>query len=161
MADVAPSAERVQAAATAAGLVVAIVHMPDSTRTAEAAAAACGCSLGQIVKSLVFVGRNTARPYLLLVSGANRVDERGVAAHLGEAVQRPDADYVRDLTGFAIGGIPPIGHATPLATFIDEDLLAHQTVWAAAGTPHAVFSVDPRDLAARIGARPIRVKPAE
>ncbi|MEJ1160783.1 YbaK/EbsC family protein [Prosthecomicrobium sp. N25] len=147
--------ERVRAAAEALGLPIEIVTMPDSTRTAEEAAAACGCPVGAIVKSLVFVGRESRRPILMLVSGVNRVDEEAVARDLGEAVDRPDARFVREVTGFAIGGVAPFGHATPLATRIDRALLAHDRVWAAAGTPHAVFSVDPRDLAGRIGAEPI------
>ena len=127
--------------------------MPQSTRTAEEAAAACGCSVGQIVKSLVFRGAQSGKPYLLLVSGANRVDEKAVAAHLGEALKRPDADYVRGVTGFAIGGIPPLGHDTPLATFMDETLLTYDTVWAAAGTADAVFPVRARS-AGRSDGRP-------
>ena len=98
--------------------------MTAPTRTAEEAASACGVTVGQIVKSLVFSGADSGKPYLLLVSGANRVNEKGVAAHLGEKLKRPDADAVRALTGYAIGGIPPFGHATPLATYMDRDLLA-------------------------------------
>ena len=110
MSELKPAAQRVQAAIDAKGLGGKVRHMPQSTRTAEEAAAACGCSVGQIVKSLVFRGAQSGKPYLLLVSGANRVDEKAVARHLGEALKRPDADYVRGVTGFAIGGIPPLGH---------------------------------------------------
>ena len=152
------SALRVAEAAAALGLTVEVREMPASTRTAEEAAAACGCDVAQIVKSLVFRGRTSKEPWLLLVSGANRVDEKGIAAALGEALKRTDAEDVRALTGYAIGGIPPLGHATPLATVIDEDLLAHDVVWAAAGTPNAVFPVAPRDLARVTGARILRVK---
>src|SRR5688572_29789661 len=113
-----PSALKVQAAAQQLGLSIDLREMSQSTRTAEEAAAACGVGVGQIVKSLVFTGAATGEPYLLLVSGSNRVNEKGVAAHLGEALKRPDADSVRELTGFAVGGIPPFGHATPLPTFI-------------------------------------------
>jgi prolyl-tRNA editing enzyme YbaK/EbsC (Cys-tRNA(Pro) deacylase) len=120
--------------------------MPASTRTADEAAAACGVRVGQIVKSLLFLGAESGRPYLLLASGANRVDEQGVAAELGEPLVRPKAEAVRTLSGFAIGGVPPLGHATALATYIDRDLLQYDVVWAAAGTPHAVFAVDPRAL---------------
>jgi prolyl-tRNA editing enzyme YbaK/EbsC (Cys-tRNA(Pro) deacylase) len=137
------------------GLVIAVRRMAQSTRTAEEAAAACGCAVGQIVKSLVFAGASSGRPYLLLVSGANRVDQDGVAGSIGEAVIRPEAALVRNWTGFAIGGIPPFGHDTPLPTFIDRDLLVHRTVWAAAGTPTAVFSVDPHALAAAVRATTI------
>lgn len=148
---------RVEAAAAALGLAVAVRTMPDSTRTAADAAAACGCAVGQIVKSLVFVGRDSDRPLLLLVSGANRVDEEAVAESIGEALARPDAKRVREVTGFAIGGIPPFGHATALPTFLDEALLAYDTVWAAAGTPNAVFSVSPGALAKAVSARVVRV----
>lgn len=146
------AARRVEAAAHAAGLAIRVVEMPSTTRTAEEAAAACGCPVGAIVKSLVFVGKASGKPYLLLVSGANRVDEKGVARHLGEALRRPDAAFVRDLTGFAIGGIPPLGHPLAITTCLDPDLFAHAEVWAAAGTPHAVFAVDPHALARATGA---------
>jgi len=151
------AAARVQAAAEALGLAVEVRIMPDSTRTAADAAAACGCTVGQIVKSLVFQGKDSGRPILLLVSGANRVDEKGVAVVIGEPLVRPDAGFVREATGFAIGGIPPLGHAAPLSTWIDEDLLQHITVWAAAGTPNAVFAVNPVKLRDAVGARPLRV----
>jgi prolyl-tRNA editing enzyme YbaK/EbsC (Cys-tRNA(Pro) deacylase) len=148
---------RVEAAARALGLAIEVSTMPASTRTAVEAAAACGCAVGQIVKSLVFVGRDSDRPLLLLVSGSNRVDEAGVAGVVGEPLARPDAKRVREVTGYAIGGIPPFGHATPLRTFLDEDLLAHPVVWAAAGTPNAVFAVAPRALADAVGAQVLRV----
>ena len=148
------SARRVADAASAAGIEIAVVEMPDSTRTAEDAAAACGCDVAQIVKSLVFVGADTGRPYLLLVSGVNRVDEAGIADLLGEPLKRPDGRTVRDLTGYAIGGIPPIGHSGEIPTVIDEKLLGFDTVWAAAGTPRCVFSVDPAALRDAAGARP-------
>jgi prolyl-tRNA editing enzyme YbaK/EbsC (Cys-tRNA(Pro) deacylase) len=151
------SARRVQEAARAKGLDVTVVEMAESTRTAEEAAAACGCAVAQIVKSLVFRGAASGKPYLMLVSGANRLNEKGVAAALGESLARPDAAYVRDVTGFAIGGIPPLGHATPMQVFIDEDLLGYDTVWAAAGTPRAVFAVDPKRLAEAARARTMKV----
>ncbi len=150
--ELAPAAARVAAAARDLGLTIEVVAMPASTRTAEEAAAACGCAVAEIVKSLVFRGRISKRPYLLLVAGSNRVDETAVAASIGEALARAPADDVRAITGYAIGGIPPFGHATPLAVFVDADLLGHARVWAAAGTPHAVFAVDPQALAAAVGA---------
>ncbi len=146
MSELPPSAQKVQDAATALGLGVTVREMEMPTRTAEEAAAACGVTVGQIIKSLVFLGADSGKPYLLLVSGSNRVNEKGVASHLGERLKRPDADYVRDLTGFAIGGIPPFGHATALATYMDVDLLQYDVVWAAAGTPRAVFPIDPKKL---------------
>jgi prolyl-tRNA editing enzyme YbaK/EbsC (Cys-tRNA(Pro) deacylase) len=141
----------------AAGLDASIVQMPASTRTAEEAADACQCSPSQIVKSLVFQGKTTGTPLLLLVSGTNRVDVKLVAGPIGESLGRPDANYVREVTGFAIGGIPPLGHASPLKTYFDEDLLRHERVWAAAGTPNCVFCVHPADLAGALGATTIRV----
>jgi prolyl-tRNA editing enzyme YbaK/EbsC (Cys-tRNA(Pro) deacylase) len=152
-----PSALKVQTAADRLGLAIAVREMSEPTRTAEEAAAACGCAVGQIVKSLVFQGRESGKPYLLLVSGKNRVDEKAVAQALGEALTRPDAHQVRAWTGFAIGGIPPFGHATAMPTFVDEDLLAYEVVWAAAGTPFAVFSVEPKALAEAVGAKTIGV----
>lgn len=152
-----PSAEKVQAAARRLDLSIRIVEMAESTRTAEEAAAACGCEPGQIVKSLIFRGAESGEPYLLLVSGSNRVNEKAVATILGEVLARPNADYVRQVTGFAIGGIPPFGHDTSLPAFMDEDLLRFETVWAAAGTPRAVFEVAPDRLAKAIAAKIIRM----
>lgn len=110
-----------------------------ATRTARQAADAVGCEVGQIVKSLVFRGTVTQRPVLMLTSGANRVDERMLSKHVQEPVAKADAEFVRDHTGYAIGGVPPFGHQQPLLTFIDADLFRYQVVWAAAGTPNAVF----------------------
>jgi prolyl-tRNA editing enzyme YbaK/EbsC (Cys-tRNA(Pro) deacylase) len=152
------AAQRVRAAASELGLTIEIRLMSATTRTAADAAAACGCEVGQIVKSLIFEGKTTHAPYLILVSGANRVDEDKVEHVLGEAIVRPDADFVRDATGFAIGGIPPIGHTAQVRTYIDLDLLQYETVWAAAGTPNAVFSVNPRALAAAASAGTIAVR---
>ena len=148
---------RFVAAAGRLGLTVELKEHEQSTRTAEEAAAACGCAVGQIVKSLVFKGRKSGKPYMLLVSGDNRVDQKGVAAQIGEPLDRPDADFVRELTGFAIGGIPPFGHDTPLATFMDEDLFRHAAIWAAAGSPNAVFPTSPVELERACGATRIKV----
>jgi prolyl-tRNA editing enzyme YbaK/EbsC (Cys-tRNA(Pro) deacylase) len=159
MQDLPPSAAKVAAAAESLGLPIAIRLMPATTRTAEEAAAACGTSVGQIVKSLIFEGSESGTPLLLLVSGKNRVDEKAVAARIGEGLKRPDAQRVRDITGFAIGGIPPLGHASALSAYIDPDLLAYEEVWAAAGTPNAVFPVDPNRLASAIGATTLPMRP--
>ena len=152
------SAKRVQDAARARGLTIAVREMAESTRTAEEAAAACGVTVGQIVKSLVFLGGESGRPYLLLVSGANRVNEKDVARHLGEKLKRPDANAVRALTGYAIGGIPPFGHDTAIATYMDVDLMQYDVIWAAAGTPKAVFAVAPEKLREAAGAVVIEVR---
>jgi len=157
MADLKPAAQRVQDALRDKGLDAQVRHMPQATRSAEEAAAACGCSVGQIVKSLVFRGAVSGTPYLLLVSGANRVNQADIAQVIGEALRRPDANDVRDITGFAIGGIPPLGHRTPLATYMDAALLNYALVWAAAGTPDAVFPIAPQRLAAAAGASIISV----
>jgi prolyl-tRNA editing enzyme YbaK/EbsC (Cys-tRNA(Pro) deacylase) len=146
------STDRVRAAAETAGLSMRIEVMPQSARTAEEAAMACGTSVAQIVKSLLFRKAESGEPVLLLVSGKNRVDETAIAAQLGERVERVDARGVREITGFAIGGVAPMGSLTPLATFMDADLMQFETIWAAAGAPHAVFQTAPRQLAEAIGA---------
>ncbi|HEX9790484.1 MAG TPA: YbaK/EbsC family protein [Kiloniellales bacterium] len=145
------SAQRVQAALAAHGIAAEVREFPASTRTSAEAAAAIGCTIGQIAKSLVFRARTTDRAVMVIASGANRVDEKAVAARLGEPIGRADADFVRARTGFAIGGVPPIGHAEPLPIFIDRDLLAFDEIWAAAGTPNAVFRLRPADLVAMTG----------
>ncbi|MCU0789929.1 MAG: YbaK/EbsC family protein [Nitratireductor sp.] len=149
--------QAVAAAAKSSGLDIAIRLMDASTRTAEEAAAACGCEVGQIVKSLVFQSKESGRPILLLVSGANRVKESAVAREIGEKILRPDADFVREQTGFAIGGIPPLGHARPLETWFDKALLQYSVVHAAAGTPNAIFAVDPNELLKACAAKAITV----
>ena len=147
MSELEPAARRVQEALRAKGLDCEVRHMGRTTRTAEEAAAACGCDVGQIVKSLVFRGSKSGEAYLLLVSGKNRVNEGSVAGRIGEPLVRPNANFVREATGFAIGGVPPLGHAQALATFMDEALMAYDVVWAAAGTPDAVFPIAPARLA--------------
>jgi prolyl-tRNA editing enzyme YbaK/EbsC (Cys-tRNA(Pro) deacylase) len=151
------STDRVRAAAEAAGLDLAIREMPESTRTAEDAAAACGTTVAQIVKSLVFKKAESGEPVLLLVSGANRVDQTAIKGAIGETLARMDADAVRAYTGFAIGGVAPLGSLQPLATFMDAHLLQFDAVWAAAGSPNAVFEVHPRALAEATGATIVSV----
>ena len=141
-----PSAQRVQEALAAPGLPCQVVELPASTRTAQEAAQAIGCSVAQIVKSLIFRGSRTGKPILVLASGVNRVDEKKLGELAGEPVGKADADFVRQQTGFAIGGVPPVGHAAPIETYIDADLLQHEEIWAAAGTPRAVFRLKPQDL---------------
>ncbi len=147
------SARRVQEALAAQGFAFEVREFPDSTRTSAEAAAAIGCSVAQIAKSLVFRGGESGRAVLIIASGANRVDPAKAEALLGEAIKRADADFVREATGFAIGGVPPLGHDRPLVTLIDEDLLAFEEVWAAAGTPNAVFRLSPKDLGDLTGGR--------
>ncbi len=146
------SAQKVQDALVARGYAdCRVVEMPDSTRTAAEAAAAIGCTVAQIAKSLVFRGAESGAPVLVIASGTNRVDPHKLAALLGEPVEKPDADYVRARTGYVIGGVPPLGHSEPLRTLIDRDLLAFEDIWAAAGTPRAVFRLTPGDLVSMTG----------
>jgi len=143
---------RVAAAAAAAGLEISIQRFPEGTRTADDAARAVGCDVAQIVKSLVFVA--DGRPMIALISGADRLDPRRLASAMGaQRVDRADGDAVRTATGFAIGGVPPIGHSRTLTILMDRRLLEHAVVWAAAGRPDAVFSAAPEDLLRASGAR--------
>lgn len=151
------SALRVQRALAAAGLSTRVVELPDSTRTAAEAAAAIGCRVEQIAKSLIFQRADSGQPVLVIACGANRVDERLVSSHLGGEISKADASFVRSATGFAIGGVPPLGFEAPIETLIDEDLFDLDTLWAAAGTPHAVFSITPRQLVDATGGRVVRV----
>jgi prolyl-tRNA editing enzyme YbaK/EbsC (Cys-tRNA(Pro) deacylase) len=151
------SALRVQAALIAAGSIAEIVEMPDSTRTAEEAAAACGCEVGQIVKSLIFRGGDSGDAYLVLTSGTNRVHEKRLGRQLGEKLERADADFVRAVTGYAIGGVPPLAHSGPTVVVMDEDLADHDVIWAAAGTPRCVFATTPGELLAVTGATSLTV----
>ncbi len=150
--DVAGSIDRVRAAADAAGLAIEIKRMGASTRTAQEAADQCGCEVDQIVKSLIFKGDKSGALYLFLVSGTNRLDQAKAAALAGEELGRADPREIRDRTGFAIGGVAPIGYEAPLPTFADETLLSHDIVWAAAGAHDAVFSAEPKALVAASGA---------
>ena len=140
------SAQKVQEALNKYSVSCQVVEMPQSTRTAEDAARAVGCQVGQIVKSLVFQGKQSHQALLVATSGANRVNEKKIAGLISEPLSKADADFVRDKTGFAIGGVPPVAHAQPIRIFIDEDLLQYDEIWAAAGTPRALFKLTPRDL---------------
>lgn len=153
-----PQAQKVQEALRAAGCQSTVQELPDSTRTAVEAAQACGCSVGQIVKSLIFVLDPPGKPILALVSGTNRVNEAGFGQRLGGKLGKASADQVLQATGFVIGGVPPLGHASPLATYLDEGLLQYEVVGAAAGTPHAVFPIAPQELLRVTGAMTVQVK---
>jgi prolyl-tRNA editing enzyme YbaK/EbsC (Cys-tRNA(Pro) deacylase) len=152
------SSARVEAALKQRGYALRVLELPASTRTATDAAAAIGCEVRHIAKSLVFKGRDTNVPILVVASGRNRVDEKKLGRLMAEPVDKADADFVRRCTGFAIGGVPPVGHAQPLKTFIDEDLLNGETIWAAAGTPHAVFALTPPDLIEMTGGQVVVLK---
>lgn len=151
------SARRVQEVLDTLGLSLQVVELPASTRTAVEAAQAVGCDVGQIVKSLIFKTGNSRQPLLVIASGANRVNERLIEALIGEPLGKADAEFVRQHTGFAIGGVPPVGHIQPLVTFIDEDLLQYEEIWAAAGTPNAVFRLHPSDLLRMTGGKVINI----
>jgi Cys-tRNA(Pro) deacylase len=153
-----PSARKVQQALQARGLACEVVQMNETTRSAEDAARAVGCQIGQIVKSLIFEGRQSHRPILVVASGVNRVNEKTLQRHVSEPVKMARADYVRETTGFVIGGVPPIGHSSQLNTFIDEDLLQYAEIWAAAGTPHAVFRLTPDQLKMITNGKVISIK---
>lgn len=158
-AELPTSAARVQAALQRLGMPFQVVTMPSTTGTAQEAAAAIGCTVGQIAKSILFRGATTGKPILVVASGTNRVNESVVGSVAGEVLEKPKraADFVREATGYVIGGVPPVGFPQPIATFIDEDLLQYETVWAAAGTPFSVFSLDPNALAVMTGGTVIRV----
>jgi len=148
-----PSAQKVQDVLRSRGFANEVVQLADSARTSAEAAAAVGCDVAQIAKSLVFRAKESGRAVLVVASGTNRVDEKKVAALLGEPIGRADPDFVRAETGYAIGGIPPIGHARPIVTFVDEELLKLEKIWAAAGHPHAVFPLTPAELVEMTGGR--------
>jgi prolyl-tRNA editing enzyme YbaK/EbsC (Cys-tRNA(Pro) deacylase) len=153
-----PAAQRVQDALKAAGFACQVEELPESTRSAAEASSAIGCGVEQIVKSLVFRGQSTGRAILAVVSGVNRVDEAKLSALVGEGVGKADAEFVREKTGYAIGGVPPLGHAESLLCVIDEDLLQHEEIWAAAGTPRAVFRLTPAELERITGGRVVTLK---
>ncbi len=153
-----PTAQRMQELLRASGYDYQVIETAQSARTAAEAAQVIGCGVEQIVKSLIFRAKETSRPVLVVASGANRVNEKLIAALLGEAIERATPDFVRQHTGYAIGGVPPLGHPAPLTTFIDEDLLQYPQIWAAAGTPHAVFPLTPADLVKMTGGQIVGVK---
>jgi prolyl-tRNA editing enzyme YbaK/EbsC (Cys-tRNA(Pro) deacylase) len=153
-----PSAQRVQDALAARGFTNQVVELPDSTRTSAEAAAAVGCGVGQIAKSLLFSTGEEGQAVLVIASGVNRVNENRLGELVGAKLQKPAADFVRQQTGYVIGGVPPIAHSQPLLTFLDEDLWQHDEIWAAAGHPNAVFKLTPDELARMTGGQVISVK---
>jgi prolyl-tRNA editing enzyme YbaK/EbsC (Cys-tRNA(Pro) deacylase) len=149
-----PSALKVQAVL---GDRFKVLEFDASTRTAADAAAAIGCEVAEIAKSLVFRAANSGRAVLIIASGVDRVDEKKAAAVLGEPIARADADFVREATGFAIGGVPPVGHKTKPIVLIEQSLMRFDEIWAAAGTPNAVFRLTPSDLVELTGGRTVAV----
>lgn len=144
--ELSSSAQRVQNALAGLGFDCPVQELTASTRSAVEAAQAVGCRVSQIAKSLVFKGKKSGQAFLIIASGANRVDSKKIRAEVGETVAMADSDSVRRVTGFAIGGVPPVGHPEPLPTFIDQDLLGFDRLWAAAGNPRALFRVSPGAL---------------
>ncbi len=159
MANLSKSAEIVQRALSEKGVVFEVLELNASTRTANDAAMTIGCQVGQIVKSLLFRTKETHKPVLVLASGTNRVNEEAIQRYSGEKILKADAEFAREITGFAIGGIPPLGHKNSISlVYIDEDLLQYDTLWAAAGTPYAVFSLPAKELPKVTGGKIISVK---
>lgn len=152
------STDRVRAVLARLGRETEVRTFGESTRTAADAAAAIGCTVGQIAKSLVFRAVGSNRPVLVIASGANRVDEKLLAAAVGDRIAKADATFVRDRTGFAIGGVAPVGHSEPPITFVDRDLRQYDVIWAAAGTPNSVFRLTPDELIAMTGGQVIALK---
>ena len=140
------SAQAVQTALASSGLECQVVELPSSTRTAKEAAQAIGCCVAQIAKSIVFKASTSGRAVLVVASGVNRISEEAIVSDLGEPIEKASPEFVREETGFAIGGVPPCGHRHPLVTFIDRDLLDLGVLWAAAGTPNAVFRIESEHL---------------
>lgn len=155
--ELAPSARRVEATLRNLGFPNEVMQLPQSARTAVEAAAAIGCTVGQIVKSLVFEVTDGGQGVVVLASGANRVDEARLAGYVGSAVARANAAFVREQTGYAIGGVAPVGHTLPSKVYIDQDLLQYDALWAAAGHPHAVFRLTPDELLRLTGGQVVAV----
>jgi prolyl-tRNA editing enzyme YbaK/EbsC (Cys-tRNA(Pro) deacylase) len=157
MMNLSSSAQKFQQSLKAIGMSLEVIELADSTRTSLEAAHALGCQVGQIAKSLVFRALISHRPLLVIASGSNRVNEKVIAELVGEVIGKADADFVRERTGYVIGGVPPLGHTESLQTFIDQDLWQYPEIWAAAGTPHAVFRLTPDDLLRMTGGLVIKV----
>jgi Cys-tRNA(Pro) deacylase len=152
------SAKRVQDALHQYNIGARVLEFKELTRTAAEAANTIGCEVGQIAKTLIFKGKNSGKPVCIIASGINRVDEKKIAIYIGEPIERAEAEYVLKHTGFAIGGIPPVGFKLELPFLIDEDLMNFQEIWAAAGTPFAVFQLKPDDLLKITQGRTARIK---
>ncbi|MBI4359347.1 MAG: YbaK/EbsC family protein [Candidatus Nealsonbacteria bacterium] len=146
MADLNPKSQKIRESLESFGLEGRVLELPQTARTAADAARALGCQLGQIAKSIVFKTKIIGRPVLVIASGSNRIDEEKIARVIGEGVEKAEADFVLEKTGYVIGGVPPLGHREKIQTLIDEDLGQYEEIWAAAGTSHAVFKLTPSEL---------------
>lgn len=151
------ASQRIQDLLTSLGFDYRVIELPDTTRTAVEAANTVGCTVGQIAKSLIFRGKRTGKPILIIASGSNRVNEKRIAEYIGEPIEKANAHFVRSTTGFAIGGVPPLGHLQDIRTFIDEDLLQYERIWAAGGTPNSVFQLDTKDLQDMTGGQVVAI----
>lgn len=140
------SSQRVQSILLERNLDIKVIEFKELTRTSQEAANTIGCEVGQIAKTLIFKGSTTGKPICIIASGKNKVDEKKIIQYVGEKIEKPDADYVLQHTGFVIGGVPPIGYHLDIAPLIDEDLMAYPEIWAAAGTPYSVFCLSPQAL---------------
>jgi Cys-tRNA(Pro) deacylase len=140
------SSDKIQKILNHSGISFHIKEFPESTRTSLDAAKAIGCDVSQIAKSILFEGIKTEKPILVIASGSNRIDEDKVELEIGEKIKKADAEFVKNKTGYSIGGVPPIGHNEKILTLIDEDLTKQNKIWAAAGTPHSVFELTPKQL---------------
>jgi Cys-tRNA(Pro) deacylase len=158
MNQLSPSAQKVQDTLQSLGFNLQVIEFQQTTRTSAEAAQAVGCEVGQIAKSLIFRSKQSGKAILIIASGANRVDEKKIRALVGEKVEKPDADFVREQTGFAIGGVPPVGHTQKIETLIDEDLLKFDFIWGAGGTPNAVFKLTPQDLVKMTDGRVVNIR---
>ncbi|MEH2206886.1 MAG: YbaK/EbsC family protein [Nostoc sp.] len=156
--ELSPSAQKVQTALSALDISFQVVELPASTRTAQEAAQTIGCTVNQIVKSLIFQTKQTKKPIIVLASGSNRINEKKVGEVVAEPIEKANADFVREKTGFVIGGVPPMGHKEKIETYIDEDLLQYEELWAAAGTPNAVFKLRSTDIEKLTNGKVISVK---
>lgn len=158
MTELSASAQKVQDALTERGYDCQVIEMKETTRTAQDAAIAVGCEVGQIVKSLIFINSETKEPILVVASGANRVNTGKLSDIVSGAVKMADVNSVRKITGYAIGGVPPVGHQQPLRTYIDEDLMGYDEIWAAAGNPNAMFKLSPEDLKKMTGGDVVSIR---
>lgn len=156
--DLSASAQKVQDTLSALGFSFQVVELPSSTRTAQEAAQTIGCQVEQIVKSIIFRTRQSARLVLVLASGPNRINEKKIRELVAEPIEKARADVIREKTGFVIGGVPPVGHKEALETYIDKDLLQYEELWAAAGNPNAVFRLNSADIEKMTNGTVISVK---
>ncbi|SFK84979.1 YbaK/EbsC family protein [Brevibacillus centrosporus] len=152
------SAQRVQNVLRELGYTNEVVELPDSTRTAQEAASAIECEIAQIAKSILFRLKKSERPLLVVASGVNRVNEKLISTYVEDELGKADANFVRERTGFVIGGVAPVGHTGAIETIVDEDLFRYQTIWAAAGHPKAVFQLTPEELLKMTGGRVLPIK---